>query len=186
MQRILLVEPENPENTGFVARLAANFCFELELVNPCFNLSEARKTANNAQEKLRDARIHQSFEQATEERDFLLATKPSGKPLSGFKPRDGTTVVLGPESSGLERRHLEGSDATASIVTPGYDSLNQSHAAAVLMNHFSLTGEERSLIGEDQKEKIRQLAPEKVAESIIAGMPTESDAGRIIRELQDW
>ncbi len=48
MRAVILVEPEKPENTGFIARLCENFEFELRIVNPQFNLSKARKTANNA------------------------------------------------------------------------------------------------------------------------------------------
>jgi len=52
MHTAILVEPEIPENTGFIARLAANFDFSLRVVNPDFNLEEARKTAKKIRESL--------------------------------------------------------------------------------------------------------------------------------------
>ena len=66
MRKLVLIEPEIPENTGSIARLAANFYFELRIVNPQFNLAEARKTAKNAQNKLRDARIYEKVEEAVQ------------------------------------------------------------------------------------------------------------------------
>ena len=58
MNTLILVEPEIPQNTGFIARLCENFEFDLRIVNPEFNLEEARKTASNAQQKIRDVRIY--------------------------------------------------------------------------------------------------------------------------------
>ena len=84
MKTVVFVEPENPENLGFIARLAENFEFDIRLVNPEFNLQESRKTANNAQEKLRDARIFDSTDEAVKDLELVIGTKP-GKGISSKK-----------------------------------------------------------------------------------------------------
>ena len=134
---VILVEPEKPENTGLIARLAANFEFDLEIVNPDFNLSECRKTARKAQDKLRDAVIHQSLEEAVRDKKNVIGTKPDrGNSLVTTEKTEKVTIVVGRESSGLSNAELDLCNSTVHIETGSYSSLNQSHAAAVLMHHF--------------------------------------------------
>jgi TrmH family RNA methyltransferase len=182
MRTAVIVEPEIPENTGFIARLAANFYFELRIVNPDFNLSEARQTAKNAQDKLRDAQIYDTVEDAVEDLDFVVGTKPGrGQKLHEFEPRENTSVMVGRESSGLTNDELELCDAVVEIQTSGYGSINQSHAAAILFSSFNRS--ETPGLDQGMKDKIRELAPEKTAETIISANPSGSDAGEIIQEL---
>jgi tRNA C32,U32 (ribose-2'-O)-methylase TrmJ len=184
MRSILLVKPENPRNTGFIARLAQNFDYELELLEPGFNLSEARQTANNAQEKLESARIHRAEETAFEG-EYLVGSKPGKEPLREQEPRENIKLVVGPESSGLSSSEMEKCDSVASIETPGYSSLSQSHAAAIMMHHFvEESADERMTAG--QMEKIRELAPAGVASALVSSAPDREEAGRIIQQLRDW
>jgi len=182
MKAIVLVEPEIPENTGFIARLCANFGFDLRVVNPKFNLAKARSTANNAQEKLRDAEIFGSLTQATEDLDFVIGTKP-GKGISSkeFQFRENTSIVLGRESRGLTKKELEKCDATVHISTKGYDSLNLSHAASVLMYEASTN----ELKNADSKRLrvVAQKSGEKVRELIARGSPTDSELDQVLGEL---
>lgn len=184
MRKAVIVEPEIPENTGFIARLAANFNFKLRPVNPEFNLEKARKTAKNAQQKLREARIYDSVEKAVEDLEYVVGTKPGQqKTLNGFQPRENTSVMIGRESTGLTNEELELCDTTISISTGEYSSINQSHAAAILFHRFHEDeGKEGTAPG--QKQKIRELAPEKVAETVIASNPSKGRAGKIIEELR--
>lgn len=99
MRSIILVEPETPENTGFIARLCENFDFDLRVVRPQFNLSEARGTANNAQEKLRNTKIFDDLEEAVNDLDFVVGTKPGeGTSCKKFNFRENTSIMLGRES----------------------------------------------------------------------------------------
>lgn len=181
---VVVVEPEKPENTGFIARLASNFDYSIRLVNPEFNLSEARKTAANAQEKLRNAEIYGTTEEAVEDLDYIVGTKPGrGRKVSGFPARRNSSIMIGRESSGLTNQELELCDTTVHIHTPGYPSLNQSHAAAIILH--SLRDPDRPGPAEGQKQKIRELTSEKVYEAIISSNPTREKAGRIISELKD-
>lgn len=133
MKTVVVVEPESAENLGFIARLAENFEFDVRLVSPKFNLEESRKTANNAQEKLRNARIFDTAVEAIEGLEFIVGTKP-GKGISSkeFSFRDNTSIMLGRESSGLTKEEIRLCDAVVHI-DASYDSLNLSHAASILM-----------------------------------------------------
>ncbi|PSH01782.1 MAG: hypothetical protein BRC26_03000, partial [Nanohaloarchaea archaeon QH_8_44_6] len=179
----ILVEPEIPENTGFIARLAANFYFQLRIVNPGFNLSEARKTAKNAQEKLRNAEIYDTVEDAVKDLNYVVGTKPGrGQKIHEFTPRDNTSVMIGRESSGLTNDELDMCDAVVEIETSGYESINQSHAAAILFHRFNHS--DTPGINKGQKEKLGEIAPETVFEAVVESNPSDKKAGQIISELK--
>ncbi len=186
MKTAVIVEPEVPENTGFMARLAANFHFKLRLVNPGFNLKEARKTAKNAQDKLREAEIYETVEAAVDDLDFVVGTKPGkGVKLQEFEPHRNTAVMIGRESSGLTNEELALCDAVVEIETSAYESINQSHAAAILFHWFNFS--ETPGMEAGQKEKIGELLAERpeLREAVIRSGPSEKQAGRIISELRE-
>ncbi|MFB6180763.1 MAG: RNA methyltransferase [Candidatus Nanohalobium sp.] len=185
MDKIVLVEPETPENTGFIARLASNYKADLRLIKPEFNLKEARETAANAQNKLREARIFQSTEKAVEDIDFIVGTKPGkGITVKEFQPRENTSVMIGRESRGLSNRELELCDATVHINPPGYSSLNQSHAAAIMLHELSKTSEEG--LGKEQKKALSSKLEglDKLRELVLRGSPTGKEFNRLMGELE--
>lgn len=188
MHTAILVEPEIPENTGFIARLAANFEFTLRIVNPEFNLEEARKTAKNAQEQLRNAEIFDSVEEAVNDLDYVVGTKPGkGKAIEEFETSENTSVMIGRESSGLSNEELGLCDAVVHIETAGYSSLNQSHAAGILFHKLqSLEETEEEGITQGQVEKLEQLLPESALEALVSSNPVRKEAGRIIGDLKDY
>lgn len=184
MKKAVLVEPEVAENTGFIARLAHNFEYDLRVVNPDFNLRECRKTANKAQQKLREARIFDSVEKAVEDLDFVVGTKPGkGVRLEEFQPRDNTSVMLGRESSGLSNSELDVCDAVVHIETAGYESLNLSHASAVVFNSLNSRSKSQGA-DEEALRRLEQIAGEKTAEAVKASNPSASELNRIIGELK--
>ena len=187
MHTAVIVEPEIPENTGFIARLAANFGFSLRIVNPQFNLAEARKTAKNAQEKLRNAEIFDSVKESVDDLDYVVGTKPGrGKPIKSFDSRKNTSVMIGRESSGLKNEELDLCDAVVHIETSGYESLIQSHAASILFHEIqdSVSHEKKGL-SQGQVKKLEEILPESAAEAILESNPARKKAGRIIGELTD-
>lgn len=179
---IVIVEPEVPENTGFISRLCANFGFKLKLVNPKFNLSKARSTANNNQDILREAKIYNSLEKALEEIDFAVGTKPrKGTSCENFNFRNNTSIVLGRESSGLTNQELKLCDATVYISTKGYNSLNLSHAASILM--YEATNNDEINVNSERLRVVAQKSGEKVRELIARGSPTDSELDQVLGEL---
>lgn len=181
-----MVEPEIPENTGFIARLCENFEFRLRLVNPDFNLEEARKTASNAQEKLRNSRIFDSVENAVEDLDYVAGTKPGrGESLKGFQPRENTSLMIGRESSGLSNQELEYCDTVVHIQTGEYESLNQSHAAAVLMHSF-FVGSKKEGTNIEQKQVLEKIIQEpKLKELVLRANPSEDELNHLIGQIKD-
>ena len=181
MRAVVVIEPEAPENLGFIARLAENFEFDIRVVNPKFNLKEARKTANNAQEKLRNARIFDSVEASVKDLDFVVGTKPrKGIVSREFNFRDNTSIMLGRESSGLTKEELELCDAVVHI-DASYDSLNLSHAASVLMYEaYDSKGENAE---SSRLEFIEDKYGENLRNLLGRGSPTDEELDRVIGEL---
>ncbi len=185
MKAIVVVEPEIPENTGFIARLCENFGFELRLVNPGFNLEEARKTASKAQQKLEEARIFDEVEESIEDLEYVVGTKPErGNALNEFQPRENTSLMIGRESSGLTNEELELCDTIVHIETEDYGSINQSHAAAILMNRFSKNSE-KSGITSGQKQVLDDIIQNDVLkELVLRSNPAEDEVNHLIGQLR--
>lgn len=182
MEKIVLVEPEKPENTGFIARLAENFDADLKIVSPEFNLSEARKTANRSQEKLRNACIFDSFEEAVQDLEHVVGTKPGrGAPVKKFQARENTSLVIGRESSGLSNQELERCDAVVHIETGEYSSINQSHAAAILMHQFHRAEKETR---PGKLEAVKNDVGKKTLEMLKRASPTEEEIRAVISEIK--
>jgi TrmH family RNA methyltransferase len=182
---VVLIEPEVPENTGFIARLSANFDAELRIVNPDFNLSEAQKTASRAQEKLRKARIFDNVEEAVEDLEFVVGTKPGrGKSLESFEARKDTSLMIGRESSGLTNEELELCDAVVHIETASYSSLNQSHAAAILMHEFH-KGEEKMGMTQGQKERLDEIIQTPELKDLVKrANPSREEVNSLIGQIK--
>lgn len=177
----MLVEPEVPENTGFIARLCENFNFNLRIVRPEFNLSEARGTANNAQAILRNTEIFDNLDEAVKDLDFVVGTK-SGKGVSSkeFSFRENTSIVLGRESSGLSNSEIEICDAVVHIQSD-YSSLNLSHAASVLM--YEAYQPENKAVNNERLEFLEKEYGGKVRELISRASPTDEEIDRLLGEL---
>lgn len=182
-RKIILVEPEIPENTGFIARLSANFEYDMRIVNPEFNLSKARKTASGAQEKLREARIFDTVEEAVDDLDYIVGTKPDrGSSVKEFQPSSETSIMIGRESSGLTDEELQLCDAVVHIDTGDYSSINQSHASAIIMHSFHSPDQEKSA-REGQKKALKARLPGKVVDSILESNPSPDEVDSMLGEL---
>lgn len=185
MRAVVIVEPEIPENTGFIARLAENFEFELRVVNPEFNLEDAKKTASNAQRKLREAKIFDSADKAVEDLEYTVGTKPGkGISLGEFQPRKNSSLMIGRESSGLTNDELDLCDTVVHIQTGDYESVNQSHAAAILMHSFYF-GSEKQGISSKQKEFLEKfLQTPLLKDLVLRSNPTEDELNHLIGQIK--
>lgn len=178
---IILVEPEVPENTGFIARLCENFDFDLRAVRPEFNLSEARGTANNAQEKLRNTEIFDELEEAVNDLDFVVGTKPGkGTSCKEFNFRENTSIMLGRESSGLTNSELDLCDAVVHIQSD-YSSLNLSHAGSVVM--YEAYQAEDKAVNTERLDFLENKYGGKVRELISRASPTDEELDRLLGDL---
>ncbi len=150
MVTIVLVEPKNPGNIGFVARAMKNFGFsELILINPSSDWRpEAERFAKHAGDVLAHARVRSSFTRL-QKRFFLIGTTSqigsddniARTPISlstisetGLRFDSKTALVFGREGDGLSNQELALCDSIITIPTSTeYPVLNLSHAVAIVL-----------------------------------------------------
>ncbi|MCH2101540.1 MAG: RNA methyltransferase [Planctomycetes bacterium] len=143
---IVLVEPQNPANLGFVARIADNFGFgEVRVLGGCsWEHSKAKRTGSSAKNRLASFHAVHSWEEASEGCSHLVGfTARAGKKrapislddwqpeLNCFGPNAQPALVFGREDRGLESNEVDRCHLLVSIPTTCLGSLNLSHAIAV-------------------------------------------------------
>ena len=141
--RLALYEPDIPQNTGAMLRLAACFGVPVDLIEPCGFLLDDRRLRRAGMDYLEsvDLTRHSSWgaylrrrqDASPHGRLVLLTTKgPTAYTLFRFEPSD--TLLVGRESSGVpDTVHAA---AGARIVIPlrnGQRSLNVAIAAAMVL-----------------------------------------------------
>src|SRR5512146_1961768 len=133
--RVVLIEPLYEGNVGSVCRSMKNFGFaDIVLVKPCRLDNFAKAMASHAQDLLATARIVDTFDEALEGADVLVAT--TGKPGAHinshvrypfYNPKELRTMledksgtaalIFGREDSGLPNEIVERCDIVAYIPT---------------------------------------------------------------------
>jgi tRNA/rRNA methyltransferase len=175
---VVLVEPEYGGNVGLVARAAKNFGADgLVLVNPqCDPQGKAAFTRSvHAHDILEEAQKFDSLKEVRSEFKYLLGT--TARTASDYNVNrswkfpwevelvEGMAVVFGRESSGLTNGELALCDAVAIVPTsPGYPTLNISHAVAVVLYEFSKREGERGVASREVRDKLAEFWGELLAE----------------------
>lgn len=160
---ILLVEPENPDNIGAVARVMKNMGLRnFRLVCPPPGWKEkARKMAVSAADLLETAETYTNPQEALADRSLVIGTTRRGGPKRGFfmpfqkaidaileRQQNGerVAVIFGKESKGLDNNALALCNWVTTIpVHSDFASLNL--AQAVMVIAFKLF--ERTAVGAD-------------------------------------
>ena len=185
--RVILVEPNFEESIGFVARAMKNFGFSnLHVVNPRTILGpNGRMRGGHAQDVLDSIVEHSSLGDALEGIDLSVGTTAQRsyvssnlvrKPMtpkelgSVVKSQSGTVgVVFGREGTGLTNAEMDYCDATLTIpASPEYQTLNLSHAAAIVLYELHLTSGGSAtdeLASEQVKRTILRFMSESAAQS---------------------
>jgi len=149
---ILLVEPENPDNIGAVARAMKNMGLrDLRLVcPPRLWKSKGKKMAVSAYDVLQKAHVFKSVEEAVSDSHLVIGTTRRGGPRRGSflkfeetlekikktKASHRVTLMFGKESKGLDNPSLNRCDWVTTIpVHPDMPSINL--AQAVMIFAFS-------------------------------------------------
>lgn len=138
--RLVLFEPDIPQNTGAILRLAACFGLGVDIVFPCgfvFDEPRMRRAGLDYLDSVEVAKhVSWSAYRATRQADsgklLLLSTKASTPYLDfAFAPDD--SLLLGRESSGVPPEVHDAADARLTIpMQPGMRSLNVAMAAAIV------------------------------------------------------
>ena len=162
--KVVLVEPEYPENLGMVARLCKNFGAELVLVNPRVEIDDTvRQRAMHAQDVLDSVKIVNSLDEV--DSPYLVGT--TAKLASDYNVNrayefpwelervENMALVFGRESTGLTNEELALCDTVVYIPTrPEYRTLNIANAVAILLYELYRREDERTVADRKVREQI--------------------------------
>jgi len=138
--RLALYEPDIPQNTGALIRLAACFGVPLDLIEPAGFLLDDRRLRRAALDYAPRAtlRRHASWEGFLGEREpgsrLVLMTTTGAVPLHQFGFAASDTILLGRESAGVpDFVHREAAARVVITLRPGARSLNVAQAGAIAL-----------------------------------------------------
>lgn len=139
--RLALYEPDIPQNTGTILRLAACLGVAVDVIGPTgFDMTD-RTLRRAGLDYLAHVEIsrHESFEAFDAARvlrasRLVLLTTQSAMPYARFKFRPDDTLLLGRESAGVPDAVHEAADTRLRIpMQPGMRSLNVALAASMVL-----------------------------------------------------
>ena len=138
--RLALFEPDIPQNTGALLRLAACFGTEVDLIEPFGFVFDDRRLRRAVLDYAARVHIHRhaSWDAFTATRDpgsrLILLTTHGAVPLHRFAFTPSDTLLLGRESAGVP--DVVHAAAAARVVIPlqlGNRSLNVAMAGAIAL-----------------------------------------------------
>ena len=139
--RLALFEPDIPQNTGAILRLAACMNVTVDIIEPCGFVLGERRFRRAGLDYLDRAAMHrhaswrefQSWREARGGR-LLLLTSKGDTPYTDFAFRGDDTLMLGRESSGVPRDVAQAAAAKLRIpMAAGLRSINVAQAAAMVL-----------------------------------------------------
>jgi tRNA (cytidine/uridine-2'-O-)-methyltransferase len=138
--RLALYQPDIPQNTGAMLRLAACFGLGVDVILPAGFILDDKRMRRAGMDYIDQVEIarHSSWDAYLESRNgtegrLVLLTTKSDRPYTdfGFRPED--TLLVGRESSGVPPEVAASTDARLVIpMRPGLRSLNVAMAAAIV------------------------------------------------------
>ena len=136
--RLVLYQPDIPQNTGAIMRLAACMGVPLDIVEPCgFPLDDSRlRRAGMDYIDLLELERHASWDAFRSKRDdrVVLLTTQGGVRHTDFAFAAGDLILLGRESAGVPQAVHDAADARIRIpMRKGVRSLNVAQAAAIAL-----------------------------------------------------
>lgn len=138
--RLALFEPDIPQNTGALLRLAACFAVPVDLIEPLGFLLDDRRLRRAALDYAARAAIrrHASWREFVAARDpssrLVLLTTSGEVSLYRFAFADHDTLLLGRESAGVPALVHGAAFARVVIpICPGTRSLNVAQAGAIAL-----------------------------------------------------
>jgi tRNA (cytidine/uridine-2'-O-)-methyltransferase len=136
--RVCLYQPEIPQNTGTILRMAACFGVGVDIVQPCgFIISDRRlrRAAMDYADKV-EFEIHESWQSYLKtnfERLVLLDTSATTK-YTDYTYHSNDTLVLGQESSGVpDSVKQQVTDRVYIPMQAGFRSLNVAISSAIVL-----------------------------------------------------
>ena len=136
--RLVLFEPDIPQNAGSMIRLAACLGLPVDLIEPCGFLFDDKRLKRAGLDYLARAVVTRhsswdSYRRARQGRLVLLTTKAERSYLD-FTFQAGDSLMVGRESAGVPPAVHQAADARLVIpMTPGERSINVALAAALVV-----------------------------------------------------
>lgn len=182
----ILVEPSHSGNIGACARAIKNMGFEkLAIVKPRKTITEeAFHRAKSAKDILENAVIYESFDQAIEEKNLILATSARERtiPWPTFyideiseeikgelkSEKTKSAIIFGREDNGLSNEELQKCHIHLVIPTSDeYSSLNLSHALQLVAFEIRKIYLDNSVSIFEEKDLVSNLENEKLLEHLM-------------------
>jgi tRNA (cytidine/uridine-2'-O-)-methyltransferase len=141
MPRLAIYQPDIPQNTGTMLRLAACLDVPVEIIEPAaFDVSD-RNLRRSGMDYLNHATITRhiswrAFEAWRHERKgrLILATTKAAAPYVDFAYRPDDIILVGRESAGVPDEVHQAADARVVVpMQPGLRSLNVAVTAAMIL-----------------------------------------------------
>jgi tRNA (cytidine/uridine-2'-O-)-methyltransferase len=136
--RLALYQPDIPQNTGAILRLAACAAIGVDIIEPCgfvWSDTRLRRAGMDYLDRV-DVVRHQSWRRfhETHGRRLVLVTTGGAEPYTAFQFDARDTLLFGRESAGAPREVHDAVDARLAIpMAPGLRSLNVALAAAMVL-----------------------------------------------------
>jgi tRNA (cytidine/uridine-2'-O-)-methyltransferase len=139
--RLALFQPDIPQNTGTILRLAACMGIGVAIVEPAAFPVSDRAFRRAGMDYLDKVAIERHVSWTTFEHDrrqagrrLVLATTKGATPYTGFSFAPGDIILLGRESAGVPQEVHEAADARIVVpLMPRLRSLNIAVAAAMIL-----------------------------------------------------
>ncbi len=137
--RLVLFEPDIPQNTGTMMRLAACLGVGLDLIEPCGFVLDDRKLRRAAMDYAESLdftrhRSWQAYASRPEPGRLVLLTTRASEPYHRFAFRSEDRLLVGRESAGVPDAVFAAADARIVIpLRPPARSLNVALAAAMAL-----------------------------------------------------
>ncbi|WP_303978477.1 TrmH family RNA methyltransferase [Dongia mobilis] len=141
--RLVLFEPDIPQNTGTLLRLAACWNLAVDVILPCGFVFDDRRMKRAGMDYLAEVELHRHASWTAYQawraenpllagRLLLLSTK-AASPYHDFAYRSDDSVMVGRESSGVpDSVHAAADHRLVIPLRPGMRSLNVAIAAAIV------------------------------------------------------
>tara|TARA_X000000950_G_scaffold231360_1_gene279888 strand:+ start:6318 stop:7049 length:732 start_codon:yes stop_codon:yes gene_type:complete len=182
----ILVEPSHSGNIGACARAIKNMGFEkLAIIKPRKTITEeAFHRAKSAKDILENAVIYESFDQAIEEKNLILATSARERtiPWPTFyideiseeikgelkSEKTKSAIIFGREDNGLSNEELQKCHIHLVIPTSDeYSSLNLSHALQLVAFEIRKIYLDNNVSISEEKDLVSNLENEKLLEHLM-------------------
>ena len=137
--RLALLEPDIPQNTGAILRLAACFGVGVDIIEPCGFVLDDRRLRRAAMDYLPHVVLERhaswdAFQTGRRQGRLLLLTSRGDAAYTDFRFAREDVLLLGRESAGAPPVVHAAADARLRIpVAPGLRSLNVALAAAIVL-----------------------------------------------------